>query len=207
MSFAAHHVACVRGERLVFEDLSFSVAEGGALIVVGPNGSGKTSLLRLAAGLAAPAAGAFTWDGAPIAGAPEAHHARTAFVGHLDAVKPAFSAAENLGFWIRLGGSGGGRTAVARALERMGIGGLAEVPAGLLSAGQRRRLALARLAAIATRLWLLDEPAVALDEGAANALMSLAAEHRAGGGSVIVATHQPLILDGSEILRLGEPPQ
>ena len=204
MSFAAHHVACVRGERLVFEDLGFSVAAGGGLMVVGPNGSGKTSLLRLAAGLAAPAAGAFTWDGAPISETPEAHHARTAFVGHLDAVKPAFTAAENLGFWMRLGG-GGGQTAVAGALERLGIAGLAEVPARLLSAGQRRRLALARLAAATTRLWLLDEPTVALDEGAVASLHSLMAEHRAGGGRVIVATHQPLILDGTEILRLGEP--
>ena len=203
---AGRGLECVRGERTVFSGLDFAVPPGGALVLRGPNGSGKSSLLRLIAGLLEPAAGTIAWNGEPVDDDAEAHHARLRYVGHLDAVKPAFTAAENLEFWMRLGGGGGGRAAVARALDRLGIGGLAEVPAGLLSAGQRRRLALARLAAIATRLWLLDEPTVALDEDAANSLLSLVAEHRAGGGTVIVATHQPLALDGTEILRLGEPP-
>ena len=206
MSFAGHSLACVRGERLVFEGLDFSLAAGGALAVMGPNGSGKTSLLRLAAGLAAPAAGSFTWDGAPISESPEAHHARTAFVGHLNAVKPAFTAAEDVRFWMRFRGGGVGRTDAAAALARFGIESLAEVPARLLSAGQRRRLALARLAASPARLWLLDEPTVALDDDAVAALMAFVAEHRAGGGAVMVATHQALALDDATILRLGGAP-
>ena len=206
MSFAGHSLACVRGERLIFEDLDFSVPDGGALLVTGPNGSGKTSLLRLAAGLAAPAAGGFTWDGAAISESPEAHRLRTAFVGHLDAVKPGFTAAEDLRFWLRFWGGDGEPNAVRAGLVRFGIETLAEVPARFFSAGQRRRLALARLAAARARLWLLDEPTVALDEAAVAALLSFVAEHRAGGGGVMVATHQALALDDAETLRLGGPP-
>ena len=203
MSFAGHSLACVRGERLIFEDLDFAVATGGALVITGANGSGKTSFLRLAAGLAAPAAGSFTWDDAPISQSPEAHHARTAYVGHLDAVKPAFTARENVRFWMRLWGGGGEPEAARAALDRLGIAGLAEVPARLLSAGQRRRLALARLAATRARLWLLDEPTVALDDAAIAALLSIIAQHRDGGGTVLVATHQALVLDQAHTLRLG----
>ena len=205
MSFAGHSLACVRGERLIFEDLDFSVPEGGALLVTGPNGSGKTSLLRLAAGLAPPAAGGFTWDGAAISESPEAHRARTAFVGHLDAVKPAFTAAEDLRFWMRLWGGDGEKNTVRAALGRMGVEALADLPVRYLSAGQRRRLALARLSATWARLWLLDEPTVALDDAAVAALLSMVAEHRAGGGAAMVATHQALALDHADTLRLGGP--
>jgi heme exporter protein A len=205
MSFAGHSLACVRGERLVFEDLDFSLPPGGALVITGANGSGKTSLLRLAAGLATPAAGAFTWEGAAISESPEAHKARTAFVGHLDAVKPAFTALEDLRFWMRFRGEDGGAAAAEAALARFAIEALAEIPARLLSAGQRRRLALARLAAVPARLWLLDEPTVALDDVAVAALMSLVAEHRTSGGAVMVATHQALALEDTQILHLGGP--
>ncbi len=205
MSFAGHSLACVRGERLVFEDLDFSLPPGGALVITGANGSGKTSLLRLAAGLATPAAGAFTWEGAAISESPEAHKARTAFVGHLDAVKPAFTALEDLRFWMRFRGEDGGAAAAEAALARFAIEALAEIPARLLSAGQRRRLALARLAAAPARLWLLDEPTVALDDVAVAALMSLVAEHRTSGGAVMVATHQALALEDTQILHLGGP--
>ena len=200
MTLEGRGLECVRSDRVVFSDLDFQIASGGALVLRGPNGSGKTSLLRLIAGLLRPAAGGFFWEGAPIAEAPEDHRARLHYVGHSDALKPAFTVAENLAFWAALRGNAGGEGA---ALERFGLGGLADFPAGLLSAGQRRRLALARLAASAAPLWLLDEPTVALDSEASAALFELIAGHRQEGGMVIAATHVELPLAEAQALELG----
>lgn len=200
MTLEGRGLECVRSDRVVFSDLDFQIASGGALVLRGPNGSGKTSLLRLIAGLLRPAAGGFFWEGAPIAEAPEDHRARLHYVGHSDALKSAFTVAENLAFWAGLRGNAGGEGA---ALERFGLGGLADFPAGLLSAGQRRRLALARLAASAAPLWLLDEPTVALDREASAALFELIAGHRQGGGMVIAATHVELPLPEAQALELG----
>ncbi|MFI4998071.1 MAG: heme ABC exporter ATP-binding protein CcmA, partial [Hyphomicrobiales bacterium] len=138
-AFAGRALACRRGARLVFEGLDFALEPGGALLLRGPNGSGKSSLLRLMAGLLQPVEGAFSWGDGPIAPEPERHRRRLAFLGHLDAVKPALTVAENLRFWCGAG-------AVERGLEAFGIAALARIPARLLSAGQRRRLALARVA-------------------------------------------------------------
>lgn len=200
MTFTGRNLTCVRGGRVVFDGLDFDVAEGAALLLRGPNGSGKSSLLRLAAGFLAPAEGSFGWGGGNLD--RETHRTRIAYVGHLDAVKPAFSVAENLQFWIQLGG--GGTNAAAGALDAMGIGHLAELPAAFLSAGQRRRLNLARLAASTAPLWLLDEPTVSLDDAAVEALLQLVRRHLSGGGIAMIATHIDLALDPASSLVLGD---
>jgi heme exporter protein A len=199
MTLAGRGLCCIRSDREVFRNLDFDLVSGQALVLRGPNGSGKTSLLRLVAGLLQPAAGKLTWDGVSVEEDPEAHRTRLHYVGHLDSLKPAFSVAENLAFWAALRGNPGGETA---ALERFGIARLADFPAGLLSAGQRRRLALARLAASAAPLWLLDEPTVALDTEAIGALAELIAEHRETGGMVLAATHVDLPLSGADVMAL-----
>jgi heme exporter protein A len=206
--FEGRDLTCVRGERHVFAGLGFAVPQGGGLILNGPNGSGKSSLLRLMAGLLKPAQGSLAWDDRPVSDDPEGHRARLQYLGHLDAVKPVLSAAENLTFWAsaqgggRGGGRGGGQGGVAAALERIGLTGLADVPARVLSAGQRRRLALARLFLAPADLWLLDEPTVGLDEDSIGRLQTGLAGHRRDGGRVVVATHTAIDLPGAERLDL-----
>ncbi len=192
--FAGVELTCVRGERKVFARLNFAFAEGEALVLRGPNGSGKSSLLRLMAGLLKPAAGTITWDGEPVGHDPEAHHRRLHYVGHLDSLKPALTVAENLAFWAGLADGRVDPGNVKAALARFGLDHLSDVPARLLSAGQRRRLALARALATPAPLWLLDEPTVALDAESVAALERALGEHRAGGGMVVAATHAKLNL-------------
>ena len=195
--FAGHALDCVRGGRLVFRDLEFALTPGDALILRGPNASGKSSCLRLLAGLSRPAGGEITWQGASIAEEPEAHRARLHYVGHLDGVKPQLSLRENLAFWAKLRGSG---EAVEPALARFELGPLAASPARYLSAGQRKRLALCRLVAAHAPIWLLDEPIVTLDEHAVGILFALIAEHRNAGGMAIVSAHGALDMpDASEL--------
>ncbi len=200
----ARGLACVRGGRLVFEGVDFALAPGEGLLLHGPNGSGKTSLLRMIAGFLELAEGELTWNGAPFDDrddeTDEAPN-RIAYVGHLDAVKRALSVGENLAFWAGLYGGGG--VDIGAALNRLGIGHLASVPARFLSAGQRRRLGLARLAVAPASLWLLDEPTVTLDEASVTAVEALIAEHRNRGGMVMVATHAGMAVPGAETLTLG----
>jgi heme exporter protein A len=196
---AAQGLACIRADRLVFRDLAFAVDGGSVLRLTGPNGSGKSSLLRLLAGLGRPAAGAILWNGAPIADDPEGHRGRTLHVGHADGVKPWMTAREHLDFWIELAGASGDPAA---ALDRLGIDRLADVPGRFLSAGQRRRLALARAAAIPADLLLLDEPTVGLDTGGVEAVETMIGDHCAAGGVAVVATHIPLALPGVVDLAL-----
>ncbi len=199
--FEGRDLLCVRGERRVFAELDFTVAAGGLLVLTGPNGSGKSSLLRVMAGLLRPARGALTWDGAPVADDPEAQAARLHYLGHLDAVKPVLTAAENLAFWAALHGRGAAE--VRRALDAFDLTALAEVPGRMLSAGQKRRVALARLLAAPAEVWLLDEPTVGLDTASLARLNTAIVEHRGTGGRVIAATHVPLDAEGAEILDLG----
>jgi heme exporter protein A len=198
--FAGRGLACRRGERLVFAGLSFTVPPGGALVLTGPNGSGKSSLLRLMAGLTPTEAGVLAWDGGPVREDPAAHRARLHFIGHHDAVKPVLTVAETVAFWAGMRGG----NAVAPALERFGLAALATWPCRMLSAGQRRRVALARLVASPAALWLLDEPRTGLDSDAVADLAAAIAAHRAQGGLVVLSTHAPVPLDGAATLSLSD---
>jgi heme exporter protein A len=196
--FTGHGLLCRRGERLVFRHLDFALSPGGLLLLRGPNGSGKSSLLRLMAGLLQPAAGELRWGGQPVAAEPERHRRRLAFLGHLDAIKPALSVAENLGFWC-------GGAAVQPALAALGIAALAPLPARFLSAGQRRRLALARIVASPAPLWLLDEPTNALDDAAEALFAAALAAHRARGGMAAIALHGEAAAPAAAVLALAPP--
>ena len=207
-TFEGRGLDCVRGERVVFQDLDFSIERGAALMVTGPNGSGKSSLLRLAAGLLKPARGHVLWDGAEIVATIEAHRARLAFIGHLDALKPSLTVAENVSFWSALSTARGrlDDATLDAALDRFGLASLAGVAARLLSAGERRRAALARLAVSRAALWLLDEPTAGLDAASTAALGEVLEAHRAEGGLVVVASHVDLGLGGAAALDLGARP-
>lgn len=186
----------------MFEQLDFELAPGGALVLTGPNGSGKSSLLRLMAGLTPPLGGALSWDGTAVAEDPAAHRARVHLVGHQDALKPVLTVAETLGFSAELRGASADRA--LPALQRFHLAELAELPCRVLSAGQRRRLALARLLASPAPLWLLDEPTTGLDDASMLDLVAAIAEHRAGGGLVAIATHLSLPLPVASTLPLQE---
>jgi heme exporter protein A len=203
---AAEGLACRRGERLVFAGLSFRLPAGGALVLGGTNGSGKTSLIRLVASLIEPAAGRLLWGGEPIAADLAGHRARLAYVGHQDAVKPALTPHETLRFWAALRGLPPARAAplVTEALAAFALEAVADWPCRWLSAGQRRRLALARLIAAPAPIWLLDEPTSALDRDNQARLEAAIAAHRRAGGRVLLATHLPLALAAADHLVLDD---
>jgi heme exporter protein A len=188
---------CVRGGREVFSGLDFATSTGELLAVTGRNGSGKTSLLRLIAGLLVPAAGSVRLEGgdAEMTLAEQAH-----YVGHRDAQKPALSVLENLVFWRDF--LGGETFDSTESLAAVGLDHAAHLPAAYLSAGQRRRLSLARLIAVKRPVWLLDEPTTALDAAGQDMISGLMREHLAGGGLIVAATHAPLGLAAKE-LRIG----
>ncbi|MBW7965596.1 heme ABC exporter ATP-binding protein CcmA [Bradyrhizobium sp. BR 10261] len=197
MQLAGRGVTCVRGGREVFSGLDFEAVAGEAMAVVGRNGSGKTSLLRLIAGLLIPAGGRIVLDGGDTElTLPEQCH----YLGHRDALKPALSVAENLSFWADF--LGGERCEAAESLATVGLDHAAHLPAGFLSAGQRRRLSLARLLTVRRPVWLLDEPTNALDIAGQDMFGSLMREHLARGGMIIAATHGPLGIESRE-LRIG----
>lgn len=198
MRIRASDLACVRGGREVFRDVSFIVGPGEALLVTGPNGAGKSSLLRLVAGLLRPAGGRIELQGneADLTLAEQA-----LYLGHLDALKPALSVRENLAFWAQF--LGNGVVKPEPALAAVGLGALARIPALYLSAGQRRRLALARLIAIERSIWLLDEPTAALDTAGRKMLADLLRTHLSNGGIVLAATHDPIGLESPMELPLG----
>jgi heme exporter protein A len=196
------NLACRRGGRLIFADLWLSLPAGGALVLSGPNGSGKSSLLRLLATLLTPAAGRILLAGEPVAADLASYRANLAYVGHLDAIKPALRVRETLAFWAEQRGAQQGL--LDPALDAFGLAPLAEWPCRWLSAGQRRRLALARLLAAPASLWLLDEPVAALDADGEARLSAVIAAHRAAGGRVVVATHQTLALPGASEVALGD---
>ena len=202
--FAGQALACIRGGRLVFDELSFAVEGGRALVLTGPNGSGKSSLLRLMAGLSKPASGALTWNDEAIAEDLEAHRARLHYLGHLEALKPALTVAENLAFAAALRGWRLDSSALDKALAGFDLLKLRDLPARFLSQGQRRRAALARLLAVPAPLWLLDEPTLALDRDALACLMAALAKHLEGGGLAVIATHVALEIGAVVTLDLTE---
>ena len=196
----ADGLACVRGGRLVFEGVSFALAPGGALLLMGPNGAGKSSLLRLLAGFLAPSAGTLSWDGRPALEDRAEHRARLHLIGHSNAIKGALTARENLRFAVAIAGAPISR--VKGALEGFELTPLADVPAAYLSAGQQRRLALARLLAASRPLWLLDEPDAGLDADNRAHLTRAVAAHRAAGGTAVIATHRDFGLEAPQVLEL-----
>jgi heme exporter protein A len=199
MRLSAVDLACHRGGRDVFTGVSFAVSSGEALTITGRNGAGKSSLLRLVVGLLRLAAGRLTLEG----GDPELNIAEQAhYLGHQDALKTSLSVAENLHFWA--GYFGAKSTDITGPLEAVGLAALAGLPAAYLSAGQRRRLSIARLLAVRRPIWLLDEPASTLDAAAADRLAALMREHLSGGGLIVAASHGSIGLDKTGELRLGE---
>ena len=198
MRLRGTNLTCSRGGREVFAGLNFSLSAGEALAVTGRNGAGKSSLLRVIAGLVQLAGGELALDG----GEPDATIAEQAhYVGHQDAVKPSLTVGENLTFWARyLGGVG---LPIDLALEAMDLATLTNLPADYLSAGQRRRLSIARLVAVPRPLWLLDEPTSVLDVPSQKRLAELMHSHLAGGGMIVAAAHGPIGLERARELQIG----
>jgi heme exporter protein A len=199
MRLSGTDLTCRRGDRDIFVGLNFSVADGEALMVSGRNGAGKSSLLRMVVGLVRIAHGSLDLQGGDrdLTIGEQAH-----YLGHQDALKPSLSVAENLEFWT--GFLGPAIPSRAAALAAVGLDSLADLPAGYLSAGQRRRLSLARLLAVKRPIWLLDEPASTLDAAGQRRLRDFMRSHLAAGGLIIAATHAALGIEGAQELRLDQ---
>lgn len=194
-------LAVARGGEIVTEDVSFELRPGAAVVLRGANGAGKTSVLRAIAGFAHVAAGCITFrDDAREIDPADVRAEQIALIGHRNGVKPALSAHENLVFEAAFHGGG---TAPDQALEAVGLVGLGGVPAGILSAGQQRRLALARLVLTKRALWLLDEPTAALDAAGMAMLAALIADHRAHGGGVVLSGHDAFAPEGADLVRIA----
>lgn len=190
-------LSCRRAMRPVFRGVSFTLGDGGCLQITGANGSGKTTLLRVMAGLLDPAAGDIVWNGVSIRADAAAHRARFAFVGHQDALKPEMTGDEMLAYWAALHGVKAGD-----AEDYFAIASFRHKPVRVMSAGQRRRLALSRLALGRAPLWLLDEPTTALDSDGQALLMRAIDRHRGRDGMVIAAVHHALPVDGIETFAM-----
>jgi heme exporter protein A len=202
-SLTATNLACIRGERMVFEGLGFELANGGLLQVSGPNGSGKTSLLRMICRLIRPAAGQIAWNGRAIDELGDDYGGSLTYVGHLSAVKDELTPSENLHFSARIQGLANDEKTIRSLLTEFGLDGPEKLPCKLLSQGQRRRLALARLKLSASRaLWVLDEPFTALDSAGIGVMRTALEAHLARGGLALLTTHQEVPISAARIQRL-----
>lgn len=189
MQLELSNVSVDRGHRTIVSDISIQIAAGHALTLKGPNGVGKTTLIRAIAGFLKPSAGTIELSGtANDSTVPENAH----YIGHLNALKTGLTVWENLMFWSTFYGSSESEVSCDNAVNRLDLGDLTEIPAGYLSAGQKRRLALARLLSAHRQVWLLDEPTVSLDAHSTSKLASIVDEHLTQGGIVVSATHIPL---------------
>lgn len=203
MQLIAENLSCIRGTKIVFGGVSFSLSDGESLVLTGPNGSGKTSLLRVVAGFIPSLTGQVYLSGA----GDEAYiQEKCHYIGHLNGVKPGLTISENLQFYARYLGDEGraGGQNVDAALEAFSLSDICHIPAGLLSAGQKRRVGLARLLAAPRPIWFLDEPSVSLDQASTDMLASIIGDHLRGGGIVVAATHVPLGLDFAKSLDMRE---
>lgn len=198
----AKQLSCVRGDRPLFSGLDFDVQPGEWVHVRGANGCGKTSLLRLLAGLSQPAEGHIEWKGEPISRSREDYHRDLLYLGHHAAVKDELTGAENLALAGELDGAPADDEAVLSALRRFGLKGREDLPVRYLSAGQKRRVLLARLATRKARLWVLDEPFTALDVPAVEMLGRVVEDHLKQGGMAIVTSHQAVPLSGGKVVQL-----
>jgi heme exporter protein A len=192
----------VRGERLIFSDVTFALSPGGFLQLTGPNGSGKTSLLRIVCGLLAPERGEILWQGAKIRTLAEEYSRSITYIGHRNAVKEELDSLENLRISSGLAGCEVSSAQAKQALARVGLEGRENLPVRFLSEGQRRRSALARLITCSTALWVLDEVLASLDHAAVTVIELLIGEHLSKGGMAIVATHQELHISAGSFQRL-----
>ncbi len=199
-ALAVSGLTCTRNGRTVFRDISFGAAPGGAVGVSGPNGSGKTSLLRAIAGLLPCAAGTVSWHGNDVRDAGSAWRREVVYCGHRNAIKPGLTVRENVVFWIRLARS---PLSPCDALECVNLRLLADVPAAALSAGQQKRLSLARLVVGTGVCWLLDEPFASLDDASVHLFQSLILTNQRNNGIVIVSAHGDMKIDCTTAISLG----
>ena len=198
----ARAISCVRGERELFSGLHLQVFAGQCLHIRGENGVGKTSLLRLLTGLASPDSGEVLWNGHPIKKEASEYHSKLLFLGHRDALKEDLSAIQNLRMYTAIDGIALSERDAFSALWRFGLKGREDLPVNYLSAGQKKRVLMARMVTRRAQVWILDEPFNALDSHAAQELQGLIAEHLEGNGLVLLTSHQPLAIPGLRVLDL-----
>ncbi|CAJ1918069.1 cytochrome c biogenesis heme-transporting ATPase CcmA [Aeromonas jandaei] len=207
MLLQVNNLSCVREDRTLFEQLSFTVSPGDLVQIEGPNGVGKTSLLRLLTGLSQPFSGEVLWNGENIRACRDEYHASLLYLGHQPGVKAALTPFENLTFYQRLHHSAQTESDLWQILARVGLAGFEDNPTGQLSAGQQRRVALARLwLCNQPSLWILDEPFTAIDKEGVKVLEQLFLSHADRGGMVILTTHQDLTLMQGRLKTLSLTP-